>query len=94
MWPCSRAASKRPGDGNRKETGYASHYLFASLSYTAIGMSPDGAHRYLVYLNYSRSDVFDGLFGGFIRRIIERRLQEEGPKALETMRHRLESGEP
>jgi hypothetical protein len=77
-----------------KKQVYASHYLLASLSFTAISMSPDGAHRYLVYLNYSRSDVFDGLFGGFIRRIIERRLHEEGPKALQTMRHRLESGEP
>jgi hypothetical protein len=68
--------------------------LRASISFTAIGTSPDGAHRYLVYLNHSRSDVFDGLFGGFIRRIIERRLREEGPKALQTMRQRLESGEP
>jgi hypothetical protein len=77
-----------------KKQVYASHYLFASISFTAIGMSRDGAHRYLVYLNYSRSDVFDGLFGGLIRRIIERRLREEGPKALQTMRHRLESGDP
>jgi hypothetical protein len=62
-----------------KRQVYASHYLLASVSLTAISTSPDDAHRYLVYLNHSRSDVFDGLFGNFIRRIIERRLRAEGP---------------
>lgn len=73
---------------------YASHYILASLSFMAISASPDGTHRYLVYLNRSRSDVFDGLFGGFIRRTIARRLRAEAPQALQALRQKLESGEP
>ena len=77
-----------------KKQVYASHYILASLSVMAITASPDGAHHYLVYLNRSRSDVFDGLFGGFIRRIIARRLRAEAPEALKIVRGRLESGDP
>lgn len=75
-----------------KKQVYASHYLLGSLSFMAIGASPDGAHRYLVYLNRSRSDVFDGLFGGFIRRTIARRLRAEAPYVLDEFRSRLETG--
>jgi hypothetical protein len=73
---------------------YASHYLTALLSFTALGGGPDGTERYLVYLNHSRSDVFDGIFGGLIRRVVERRLKAEGPAALEMIRRRLEGGPP
>jgi hypothetical protein len=73
---------------------YASHYLLASLSFMAISTSPDGSQRYLVYLNRSRSDVFDGLFGGFIRRTIARRLRAEAPHVLESFRRRIESAPP
>jgi hypothetical protein len=73
---------------------YASHYINASLSLTAVTMAPGASRRYLVYLNHTRADVFDGVFGGVIRRTIERRLRREGPKALQAMRRRLESGEP
>jgi hypothetical protein len=72
---------------------YASHYINASLSMTAITITPDGGHRYLVYLNHTRADVFDGIFGGLIRRTIERRLRREGPQVLQALRRRLESGE-
>jgi hypothetical protein len=77
-----------------KKQVYASHYIHASLSFTAISASPDGARRYLVYLNRSRSDVFDGIFGGFIRRTIARRLRAEAPQALQALRERLESVPP
>ena len=73
---------------------YASHYILAALSFTAITASQDGSRRYLVYLNRSRSDVFDGLFGGFIRRTIARRLRAEAPRALQALRQRLESVPP
>jgi hypothetical protein len=73
---------------------YASHYLTASLSFTALGGGRDGTDRYLVYLNHSRSDVLDGIFGGLIRRVIERRLKAEGPAALDMIRRRLESSAP
>lgn len=74
-----------------KKQVYASHYILGSLSFTAISASPDGAQQYLVYLNRSRSDVFDGLFGGLIRRTIARRLRAEAPQALRQLRQRLET---
>lgn len=77
-----------------KKQVYASHYLLASLSFMAISTSADGSQRYLVYLNRSRSDVFDGLFGGLIRRTIARRLRAEAPQALRMLRDRLESAPP
>jgi len=77
-----------------KKQVYASHYILASLSFTAISASPDGTQQYLVYLNRSRSDVFNGLFGGFIRRTIARRLRAEAPQALQALRQRLESEPP
>ena len=73
---------------------YASHYILASLSFTAISAAPDGTRQYLIYLNRSRSDVFDGLFGGFIRRTIARRLRAEAPQALQVLRQKLESAPP
>ena len=73
---------------------YASHYINAALSLTAVTMAPDGTHRYIVYMNHTRADVFDGIFGGLIRRTIEHRLRREGPQALQALRRRLESGEP
>ena len=73
---------------------YASHYILASLSFTAISAPADGTQQYLVYLNRSRSDVFSGLFGGLIRRTIARRLRAEAPQALQALRQKLESAPP
>lgn len=73
---------------------FASHYMTAGLGITAITSGSGGSQRYLVYLNRSRTDVFDGMFGGWVRRIVERRLRSEAPAALEALRLRLESGPP
>lgn len=96
----THVAMTASGDDRRRETLvakkqiYASHYILAALSFTAITTAANGRDRYLVYLNHSRSDVFDGLFGGFIRRVIQRRLRAEGPPVLDQMRRRLESVAP
>jgi hypothetical protein len=71
---------------------FATHYSDGSLSVTAI--VGDGSRRYLAYLNESDLDVLDGFRGGLVRRILEHRLRSEARTVLETMRHRLESGEP
>ena len=71
---------------------FATHYSDASLSVTAVVR--DGTRRYLTYLNASDLDVLDGMWGGLVRRILERRLKSEAPTALKTLRLRLESGEP
>jgi hypothetical protein len=73
---------------------YASHYMTGALGLTAITSASGGSERYLVYLNRSRADVFDGVFGGWVRRIVERRLRSEAPPAIEALRLRLESGSP
>ncbi|MBZ5556182.1 MAG: hypothetical protein LAO77_02790 [Acidobacteriia bacterium] len=71
---------------------FATHYSDGSLSVTAVVR--DGPRRYLAYINESDLDVLDGFWGGLARRILERRMRSEAPKVLETLRHRLESGEP
>jgi hypothetical protein len=73
---------------------YASHYMTGALSMTAITSGAGGSYRYLVYLNRSRTDVFDGMFARWVRRIVERRLRSEGPAAIDALRLRLESGPP
>ena len=73
---------------------FASHYMTAALGITAITSGSAGSQRYLVYLNRSRTDIFDGMFGGWVRRIVERRVRSEAPRALEALRQRLEGGPP
>jgi hypothetical protein len=51
---------------------YAMHYFDASLGLTLLvpDRRPGGSATFLVYLNRSRIDLFDGLFGGVARRIV------------------------
>lgn len=73
---------------------FATHYVSASLSITTIAGGANGGLRYLLYLRRSRADVFTGPFGGIVRRSVEGRIRSEGPRALDALRRRLESGEP
>lgn len=54
---------------------YAMHYFDASLGLTLLVPDPTAPvpTTYVVYLNRSRIDVFDGVFGGVARRIVARR---------------------
>lgn len=49
---------------------YAMHYYDASLGLTLLIPDRTAAATYVVYLNRSRIDLFDGLFGGVARRIV------------------------
>ena len=51
---------------------YAMHYFDASLGLTLLlpDRSASSPATYVVYLNRSRIDLFDGVFGGFARRIV------------------------
>jgi hypothetical protein len=51
---------------------YAMHYFDASLGLTLLLRDPSApeAATFVVYLNRSRIDLFDGLFGGVARRIV------------------------
>jgi hypothetical protein len=72
---------------------YASHYLTASLSVVAVAGEPDG-ERYLVYARRSRGDLFTGPFGGWVRRIVQKRVRAEGPGVLDGLRRKIEAGPP
>jgi hypothetical protein len=73
---------------------YANHYLTASVSLTAIVSARDSSARYLVYSRRSRVDVFRGTLGGWLRRTVEKRIDSEGPAALDRLRTKLETGTP
>ena len=51
---------------------YATHYYDASLGLTLLVPDPTAPApaTYVIYLNRSRIDLFDGLFGGVARRIV------------------------
>lgn len=70
---------------------YASHYLNASISLTTL-VQDEPPTSQLVYLRLTNTDVFEGTFGGLIRRIVQKRVRAEGPGALDTIRKRLEAG--
>jgi hypothetical protein len=72
---------------------YASHYMTGSLALTAL-VGREGAPRYLAYLNRSRLDLFGGVFGGVVRRIVLGRLRSEAGAIVDGLRRRLESGPP
>lgn len=71
---------------------YATHYKNGSITMTAITGSESA--RYLVYVHRSQVDVLQGMFGGLVRRMIERRVRAEAPGVLMGLRQRLESGDP
>ena len=54
---------------------YGTHYFDASLGLTVLvrDRSVSSPAMYLVYLNRSRVDIFDGLFGGIARTIVNTR---------------------
>lgn len=73
---------------------FATHYLSGALAMTAVTNGSAGRSRYLLYVNGSRVDVFDGVFGGLVRRIVERRIRAEAPDVIHALRRRLEGGDP
>jgi hypothetical protein len=69
---------------------FATHYRDAALGMTAItGSAEEG--WYLTYLHRSEIDLLDGLFGGLVRRVIERRVRDEAPGLLHALRRSLEA---
>jgi hypothetical protein len=70
---------------------YAMHYYDASLGLTLL--VPDrtaaSAATFVVYLNRSRIDLFDGLFGGVARRIVAGRARELVAEQLQRLQRTL-----
>ena len=71
---------------------FASHYRDGSLGTTFV--LDGGKTRYLVYLNRSRLDRLGGMLGGLKRSLVERKLASEVKSGLDTVRRRIESGNP
>jgi hypothetical protein len=72
------------------------HYFDASLGLTLLVpdlTAPSGA-TYVVYLNRSRIDLFDGLLGGVARRIVARRARALVAEQLQRLQRVLGGGLP
>lgn len=69
---------------------YASHYLNASMSLTTLVPAP-AEDPSLAYLRLSTVDVFDGRLGGIVRRLVQRRIRSDGPRAIDALRRKLEA---
>jgi len=72
---------------------YAMHYYDASLGLTLLVPDRTSATpaTYVVYLNRSRIDLFDGLFGGVTRRIVAGRARSLVSEQLERLQRVLAS---
>ena len=75
---------------------YAMHYYDASLGLTLL--VPDRAASspatYVIYLNRSRIDLFDGLFGGVARRIVAGKAKTLVAEQLQRLQRTLASDAP
>jgi len=74
---------------------YASHYFSGSLGAAAFvdkDRQHPGADAYLIYLNRTRVDLLQGLFGGLKRFFIRRRLLDGMDKYLRLVKERLSTG--
>jgi hypothetical protein len=73
---------------------FGTHYLDASLSFTVLlrDRSDPAPALYLIYMNRSRVDVFGGMFGGMIRKIVTSRARGAVSDQLGRLRRRLETG--
>lgn len=71
---------------------YAMHYFDASLGITLLipdtAVSPSAT--YVVYLNLSRIDLFDGFWGGLARSVVKGRARSLVAEQLERLRKTLE----
>lgn len=70
---------------------YGSHYLDASLGLTVlVSDTPSSTPAtYVVYLNRSRVDVFGGVFGGFVRKIVTSRARGTVADQLARLQQRM-----
>lgn len=71
---------------------YGTHYYDASLGLTILlrDRSAPSAVTYLVYLNRSRIDIFDGLFGGVARHIVSSKARGVVTNQLARLQRTLE----
>jgi hypothetical protein len=73
---------------------FATHYLEGSLGLTMVLRDATNGTPYLAYVNRSQVDMLRGLFGGFVRGVLEDRVERQAPLIVRGLRARLESGNP
>jgi hypothetical protein len=75
---------------------YAMHYYDASLGLTLLvpDQASAGAATYLVYLNRSRIDLFDGVWGGLVRRMVAGRARGVVSEQLQRIQRVMAAGDP
>jgi hypothetical protein len=73
---------------------FATHYLEGSLGLTMVLRDAANGTPYLAYVNRSQVDVLRGFFGGFVRSVLEGRVERQAPLIVRALRERLESGTP
>ena len=75
---------------------YGTHYFDASLGLTVL--VPDrtaaGPVTYVVYLNRSRVDIFDGILGGVARRLVTPKARTTVTDLLVRLKQRMEQSSP
>jgi hypothetical protein len=72
---------------------YGSHYIDASLGLTVLvpDLSSDSPATYVIYVNRSRVDVFGGMFGGLVRKIVTSRARQTMDDQFARLQQRLEA---
>jgi hypothetical protein len=73
---------------------FASHYLEGGLGLTMVVRDATSGTAYLAYVNRSQVDMLRGFFGGFVRGVLEDRVERQAPLIVRGLRARLESGSP
>lgn len=73
---------------------FATHYIEGGLGLTMIVRDARTGTAYLAYVNRSQVDFLRGWFGGFMRGILDDRIEREAPQVIRDLRTRLESGMP
>jgi hypothetical protein len=71
---------------------YGTHYFVASVGLTVLLRDPStpSAATYVVYVNRSRIDLFDGTFGGVLRKVVSSKARSLVAKQLGRMQTTLE----
>jgi hypothetical protein len=71
---------------------FASHYVEGGLGLTMVMRDASNGAPYLAYVNRSQIDMLRGFFGGFVRGVLEDRVERQAPFIVRGLRARLESG--
>ena len=73
---------------------FATHYVEGGLGLTMVLRDASNGAPYLAYVNRLQIDMLRGFFGGFVRGVLEDRLERQAPLIVRGLRARLESGNP